>query len=272
MGIQCWCRYCRRTFTVTQSEANAGRGHFCSWECVVSERRKNNVTRRCLSCSKALSVPFGRFKRGLGKYCSRDCKETHKNAEISCENCGIIFVVTRYAARKRRFCNHQCANAFNIIKAAERMDNRACPCGVCGSPVKRYPSQFAQGNGKYCSWLCKSEARRDRIRVRCVCCGREVIKIKSNLSRLNFCDQRCSQSYLRDHPVRLRYTPELLAGLLGQGGTLCSFPGCFEPRVKSRRETARWNPWGLCRLHAKRVYTSLHMRQKYREAIIEQLG
>ena len=227
------------------------------------------VSKSCRFCGNDFSVIPSVLARGSGIYCSRDCKRADKNVELQCKNCKATFTVTRYRAKFRSFCSKACARRVSDSISTQLT---ARPCLMCGTPVFRYPSQFKAGNGKYCSWSCKSRARmKHRVQVRCVLCGRKIERLPSQMPTLNFCDQRCAQTYLLHHPVRRKYTPDLLRSLKDVGGSICPYPGCSNPRVIARKRASRWNPWQLCRLHAFRVYSSLLSRKHKRNRLIMEL-
>lgn len=81
--IQRICEYCETIFYVIPSRLKHGRGRHCSPACQYATRKnkpKSGVVRKCLNCHAEFYIPLSKAidnKRGLGKYCSRKCRDEH---------------------------------------------------------------------------------------------------------------------------------------------------------------------------------------------------
>jgi G:T-mismatch repair DNA endonuclease (very short patch repair protein) len=79
------CPICKKSFFVRQSQIVAGKGKYCSRECMgralskmyIKEKAPmwngGPVQRNCLVCDKIFYAEKNQIKKGLGKYCSLSC-------------------------------------------------------------------------------------------------------------------------------------------------------------------------------------------------------
>ena len=75
----------------------------------ISQKKKENWQNEELAA---------RMRKGLVKATKEWQKKCEENRiEITCENCGKVFLVPPFEARTRRFCSNECANSINIKKA-----------------------------------------------------------------------------------------------------------------------------------------------------------
>lgn len=70
-------------------------------------------------------------------------------------------------------------------------------CATCEKPTWRAPSQL-RGVRVFCSDACYRVAPRSRdgkVTIPCATCGADVVKFKSHVHPLTFCDKACSNAY-----------------------------------------------------------------------------
>lgn len=76
------------------------------------------VSRTCQYCSKTFQTYKAWLRKGsAGKYCSMSCASranptpSHK-VEKNCMECGVEYLVKRYAAEQSKFCSRQCQRVY----------------------------------------------------------------------------------------------------------------------------------------------------------------
>lgn len=88
--VTCKCSYCGKNFEVIPSRLKWGRGKHCSPECQYSAIR-NRLPKTeiiwfsCRNCGKDFWKYAKRVEqdRGVGKYCSRQCRDEHWRGEYN---------------------------------------------------------------------------------------------------------------------------------------------------------------------------------------------
>lgn len=79
MNITLVCKRCGKEYPAWSYEIN--RSKYCSKKCM-----RNRVTKTCLYCDEEFEVKKSDDLLGA-KYCSRKCKDSHRSAIYSRENC-----------------------------------------------------------------------------------------------------------------------------------------------------------------------------------------
>lgn len=78
-------------------------------------KRTKLVSRTCLVCGAAFTVPVSLLARGgnAGSYCSQPCYHRSRVARVrtECATCGRAIEVVRYQHKARNYCGHECAHA-----------------------------------------------------------------------------------------------------------------------------------------------------------------
>lgn len=70
-------------------------------------------------------------------------------------------------------------------------------CDLCGSEIKRYPSQINSTN--FCSKNCSKKFKSKKKEVECKECGKKMLKRPSKINEENnFCSLKCSSKYMRN--------------------------------------------------------------------------
>lgn len=128
------------------------------------------------------------FKKSSGKiYCSKKCFEKTLTY-VNCQYCNkkIHIFPCKLNKNKMFFCNKSCESLFGWITKQCNFCNKTFKCRKSGS----HPN-------KYCSNLCKSMARRHKIKKNCTICGKEVERTLSqiNKSKHIFCSCSCTAKY-----------------------------------------------------------------------------
>lgn len=83
-SVELACEHCGKPFIRIASRLKWGRGKTCSAACqyaMIKQRTFEKTPKAtCLNCQKVFAVPPSRRtgKRGVGKYCSRKCRDAHR--------------------------------------------------------------------------------------------------------------------------------------------------------------------------------------------------
>lgn len=136
--------------------------------------------------------------------------------ELTCLNCGTVFIVTRTSEHIRKFCGKTCHVAYEAIHGREV--SRAIPidfsCKHCGKPFTMKPAYLTEYRKKfdhdplYCSSKCFGLAKRAETEAAafftCLQCGKvNAMKRYEGTGRTvyyrqqKFCDQVCKSEYQR---------------------------------------------------------------------------
>lgn len=81
------CEYCGKAFERIPSRAKHGRGKHCSRKCqyaaIKSRLPKNPIRFECMNCKRVFHIGESntRIIKGIGKYCSRRCRDEHRVRE-----------------------------------------------------------------------------------------------------------------------------------------------------------------------------------------------
>lgn len=149
--ISCECLVCGKGFEKLESRVIRGLGKYCSRACKDIGKR-NSVTLACEHCHKS----FVRPKSLAGKFCSPECYFASKApVEHTCEQCGKYFTVQphRELLGDVRFCSRQCNGAYiNTLTSTT--------CEHCGKEYKVQKLKLDKGEAKYCSRQCFHKAKR----------------------------------------------------------------------------------------------------------------
>lgn len=107
----------------------------------------------------------------------------------------------------KRFCSMRCHKKYEHTRSEKELEKASRPCGYCKKLVQRYPSQFAQGRGKYCSKACMHQRRSEEGRATRTCqqCKRKftIEKKRIQFRPAKFCSRQCSDKALENHEMRL---------------------------------------------------------------------
>lgn len=200
-----------------------------------------------------------------------------------CKHCKRYFSVLPHKIREyknqRSFCSRECCQMYASHKQGKECiascfclspRQRVASCEVCGCLVARHISVLIRRNRRvFCSPTCSFVDKQRRILITCALCGKEVCKEGHRMTAKTekyFCGVFCWDFFkAQEHREQTVYTPEFIRSLIVHVGNDCSFPNCGEERIVSTR---MMNPWGLCALHASRVYRALSEKRRTRERIL----
>ncbi len=104
------------------------------------------ATRLCVTC--------GEYVTGQGRrlYCRDECAQITK----TCAECGEEYR-TSVKRRRRPCCSMECGTWY---RARDRkVEKVTCSCGECGKTFQKYPSEIAEGRGRFCSRTCSMVGR-----------------------------------------------------------------------------------------------------------------
>ena len=118
--------------------------------------------------------------------------------ERICQYCKRLFFAKYYEVQNGRaiFCSVKCNAAMASRISLEKRILQSHPCKQCGKPVMRYPSQFAQGRGNFCSKKCHDLFRHEKgsLERRCLTCKR-IFSITKDYARKQpgkYCSLKCA--------------------------------------------------------------------------------
>jgi hypothetical protein len=140
------------------------------------------ILKDCEHCGEPFSV---RPAKGFQRFCSIECRSDHReaaHAELTCEQCGSKFVVTRKRELSRRFCGRDCKTAHEAIhgRPAAQVEATEFSCKQCGKSFfykPAYLTEYRKKFGKdplYCSRTCMGLGKRltdEQWQVTCIQCG-----------------------------------------------------------------------------------------------------
>lgn len=124
--------------------------------------------------------------------------------QIPCEYCGKIMLKTprdikKHIKYKYWYCSQNCASNGYKLKANEFFDNRykEVNCLVCNKLMK-IPINSTK---KCCSKVCSGLIKRNRIKLECSNCNKEIIRTPALINKTNFCSKSCQDEY---HRLRMK--------------------------------------------------------------------
>ena len=99
-------------------------------------------------------------EQGIRQHHARTHGETleGKKAELTCENCGVVFEVENYLRDQTQYCSKPCVQADR-----ERPQTITCECDWCGDTFERYKSKSERRNGDFCDHDCYGAWRADTV-------------------------------------------------------------------------------------------------------------
>ncbi|MFD5561548.1 endonuclease domain-containing protein [Kitasatospora griseola] len=143
------------------------------------------VTKRCEQCNSGFSVEAAKARKGLGRFCSVDCRAAAGNIQITCPQCKSAFRVHR--SKKRTYCSQDCSKA-----AADTKVSLTCQAPRCGRSFRVSPAFSDQ---KFCSLACRGAAKTAKGKVDRACeyCKAPFLANKSEAERgkAQFCSTDC---------------------------------------------------------------------------------
>jgi hypothetical protein len=77
------CKYCKKEFKKGYDKRRAH--DYCSWDCYSKYRKENPRTKnncKCKVCGKEFHAKPSAILRGIGVYCSRECKHEYQRMGI----------------------------------------------------------------------------------------------------------------------------------------------------------------------------------------------
>jgi len=153
------CRICKKEFYVIPSRIEKGGGKFCSKKCYGLFQRKR-LKRKCKMCGKEFWVTPSRIKNGDVNHCSQKCYRLSRQRELTCQQCGKVFVA--YIYRNRKFCSHSCAGKSirgknNSNWQGGKIERK---CQQCGKVFWTKQNGAKDGYGRFCSRVCYGKGQR----------------------------------------------------------------------------------------------------------------
>lgn len=130
------CRHCGRNFDVRPARLAAGRGVYCSRQCMAAHRAQETVEAHCAYCGRPF--PSARPRR---RFCSRSCagRSAHAAGFVTrtCKVCGRPFTP---ASMQDSCCSLSCEAAY--ARASGRGALFDDPWASGAIPPDRYDRDF----------------------------------------------------------------------------------------------------------------------------------
>lgn len=141
--------------------------------------------KECAHCS-SLFCMVGRPKSV--RFCSNDCYEAHRRAEMvsrTCECCNRTFEArASYVARGQyRFCSREC-----FMEHEGHRDVPETACETCGTIFKRSSRRRSVRH-------CSVECRKRQVALTCENCSATFHRSQSGVEGARFCSRRCYLSF-----------------------------------------------------------------------------
>jgi hypothetical protein len=188
----------------------------CSRRCLHKKRmRECRVNLKCPQCHKKFWIPRGILQRArkkrtgrrriMERFCSLRCRRRwYTPKERRCLLCKKKFWVRRCVLRAGggKYCSYACYTNYRNKKRPHRQKKASRPCKKCGKAIFRYPSQFKQGKGQFCSRACHMAKRAEKERVSKICkkCGKRFTIAKGRLRFVpaKYCSKKCAGEALKN--------------------------------------------------------------------------
>lgn len=109
-----------------------------------------------------------------------------------CKSCGKELPISNFTKAKKLKDGYE--NKCKECRQKQRKKVHKHTCKRCG---KKFTS--AKPNSKYCSRECQDLSHRNRVKIKCAYCGKEIEVIKSKHDKFNFlyCNQECRSEHLK---------------------------------------------------------------------------
>lgn len=186
----------------------------------VSKRQKDKwITFNCEFCGEPKDQLIITYNKSNHHYCSIEChnfsqrknwdKERDESELIhNCANCNEQIKVDNYVhqkllcgEQKNVFCSQRCKHEWdsknNVGINNPLYTSIEKECGYCKE--KYIVPNNRKDKSKYCSHECRQKASRNRTKMNCLNCDKEIYKtptdIKKNKSGEFFCSHECSNEY-----------------------------------------------------------------------------
>ncbi len=242
------CLNCRKAFRCPRSATDRGWGKYCSRKCHYARRnRESRTPADCLGCGKKFLV-YKKWEERT-KFCSRRCRRKYYALrERTCVHCKRVFYVRRHTVEKEggKFCTLKCRSQFASASSKARLQKTSRPCRECGKPVQRYPSQFRQGKGRFCSRKCYALYRSmaGRICRTCPQCNKPFSFPKNRMRWRppKYCSKECAHEALRNHEMRPCFICgrpfKCIPARAAQSAKYCSVDCAYLARKWTQRQAA----------------------------------
>lgn len=149
----------------------------------------------CKNCDKKFNVKPSTFKRGGGRFCSKECFQDAKGQiSVNCENCNKEFKVTpsRFKRGSGKHCSRICSDENRPVGP----DNRPkFNCIVCKKEFRATEARKKMGNVSFCSKACRGivQTEKNTVLRNCKGCNKEFrnSKSKEKKGEGKFCSDEC---------------------------------------------------------------------------------
>lgn len=162
----------------------------------------------CSHCSKTYQIK--RYRSQITRFCSRQCAVDGKRVPKVCPACGKRFSVKR-KVEKQVCCSSSCRKKYFVGVRSPLFKTstlRPAICKVCGHEFMAKGKLLDKGFGRICSSSCRSEnqsewqrrnspVRKEKVLVKCECCGREKLLSPAHARPFRFCSKTCRAKWQR---------------------------------------------------------------------------
>jgi 5-methylcytosine-specific restriction endonuclease McrA len=146
----------------------------------------------CPSCDREFDT-----KRALRIHHTQTHGEKLGVKEVVCDWCGDTFERRKHRLEglDHHFCSRDCDSSWR----SKRFEGKKAPqwsrvetdCAHCGKEILVVKSVFESYESNFCSEKCQHLHQRNRTTVNCDNCGGIIERVKSEVSKRNFCDTSC---------------------------------------------------------------------------------
>lgn len=159
------------------------------------------IQKVCPVCGSQFEAPQRKKQQ---KTCSIECGqklriaavtgETHKGtSQVTCQHCNKEFkAFASQVKRGVKFCSKECSDSAMYIRVEKE-------CEACKKPFM--VAKFREGIARFCCNKCARSVlsidRRDRVKIKCACCGVEFEEKKGRAERTKFCSKDCMWKVLK---------------------------------------------------------------------------
>lgn len=156
------------------------------------------IKQQCRKCNKEFFIFNCHYKRGQGKYCSKECMilDKQNNKQLNCLFCKIDYK-PKNRNNKNKFCSLECwYKYFDLLSDVKRI------CKNCNKNFIIEKNYLKKSRGLFCSHLCHSIFRGSEV-IECLNCKSEFRHGKS--LKAKFCCFACYRKYSGESGIEQKF-------------------------------------------------------------------
>lgn len=190
--VECKCLNCGKIFEVIPSDIKYGKGKYCSKECRLSHKPKT-IKCKCLYCGADFTRHLSMVKLGHNKYCSRKCSGQAKSKKITLE-C--------------KFCGKQFTAHASDVNYNKKFCSKECYIKANSGYLSRW---WAGGrfNSFGLSWQTQRRLAYERDQGICQYCGLTELEAKDKHRSINSVHHIVKRRWFKDHGISIEESNQL---------------------------------------------------------------